>query len=63
MRGEGRRGRGAGRVRSWRLGLVVRDAEQLVQLARLVHVADDVGAANKLALHEQLRESGPVAAQ
>ena len=46
------------------LGLVVGDAlvvEQLLQLALLEHLADDVAAADELALDVELRDGRPVA--
>src|SRR6185503_14658772 len=48
--------------RRWRIeglgGLRARD--QLLQLARLVHLAHDVAAADELAVHVELRDRGPV---
>src|ERR1700760_3238419 len=35
-------------------------AERLLKLARLVHLGDDVAAADELAVDEQLRDRGPV---
>src|SRR3954451_13585632 len=45
-----------------RLWLVIGllDTEQLGQLAALVHLCDDVAAADQLAVHEQLRDRRPV---
>ena len=44
-----------------RLGLVVRllDSEQLCELARLVHLGDDVATADELAVDEELRDRRP----
>src|SRR6185312_2263160 len=49
--------------RGWRIGRLggpgcARD--QLLQLARLVHLAHDVAAADELAVHVELRDGGPV---
>src|SRR5581483_1387459 len=46
------------RLRLLRRGVL--EAEHLLELARLVHLGDDVAAADELAVDEELRDRGPV---
>src|SRR3546814_1250783 len=54
-------GRGAARKLRRRLGLDAVGVEEFLQLAGLEHLANDVAAADELALHVELRDGRPVA--